>query len=175
MAKDLNKVMLTGRLGRDVDLKYTPSGQAVATFSVASDRSVRDESDPSGWKQETEWFRVVAWRDLAERIAKNLTKGRRVYIEGRIQTRDWTDQQGQKRTTTEVIANDYILLDSPNRQGSESADDEIGEAFNSAPAGRSSGNNGGSSRGNNGRTSDRFASKNPSNFEDELETEDIPF
>jgi single-strand DNA-binding protein len=174
MAKDLNKVMLTGRLGRDVDLKYTPSGQAVATFSVASDRSIRDESDPSGWKQETEWFRVVAWRDLAERIAKNLTKGRRVYIEGRIQTRDWTDQQGQKRTTTEVIANDYILLDSPNRQGTEGGDDEIGEAFNSAPAGRSNGNNGGNNRANS-RGSDRYASKNSSNYEDELETEDIPF
>lgn len=174
MAKDLNKVMLTGRLGRDVDLKYTPSGQAVATFSVASDRAIRDENGENGWRQETEWFRVVAWRDLAERIAKNLTKGTRVYIEGRIQTREWNDQQGQKQRTTEVIANDYIVLESRKQQGAEAGEDnDIDAAFNSAPANRNGNNGGGNNRGNN-RTSTRLAG-NSSGYEDDLETEDIPF
>lgn len=132
MSKDLNKVMFTGRLGRDVDLKYTPNGQAVATFSVASERAVRDDSDPSGWRQETEWFRVVAWNDLAERIAKNVNKGDRVYAEGRLQTREWTDQQGIKRYSTEMICSDYILLDSRAKKTAKNANNgyvEGDEAF----------------------------------------------
>ena len=115
MAKDYNKITLTGRLGNGregknpVDLKYMPSGTALATFSVASGRPVRDESEQSGWKDETEWFNVVAWDKLAERLA-DLPKGTHVLVEGRIQTRKWTDTQGNQRYTTEVVANDVLLL-----------------------------------------------------------------
>lgn len=112
MAKDLNKVMLTGRLGKDVDLRYTKEGTAVATFSVASGRNIRDASSESGWKEETEWFRVVAWKELAERYAEYLKKGCHVLVEGRLQTRKWVDKNNQERYTTEVIANDVMLLDS---------------------------------------------------------------
>jgi single-strand DNA-binding protein len=111
MAKDLNKVILSGRLGKDVKLSFTTQGgTAVATFSVASSRNVK-QSDES-WKEETEWFRCVAWRDLAERASSRLQKGSHVLIEGRLQTREWDDNQGQKHRTTEVIVNDIITLDS---------------------------------------------------------------
>ena len=116
MAKDLNKVMITGRLGRDPELRYTQSGDAVATFSVASDRAIRDEKEPSGFRDQTEWFRVVAWREMAERMTKVLVKGSRVYVEGRLQTQEYTDKQGQKQRSTEVVASDFIRLDSKNGQ-----------------------------------------------------------
>lgn len=115
MARDLNKVTLTGRLGKDVDFKITPSGTSVATFSVASNRPVK-QSD-GNWSDQTEWFRVVAWDKLAERCNTQLMKGRHVLIEGRLQTREWEDKQtGQKRQTTEVIATDMLTLD-PKREG----------------------------------------------------------
>lgn len=112
MAKDLNKVMITGRLGRDPELRYTQSGEAVATFSVASGRPTRDEREQSGWREETEWFRVVTWQGVAERAAEQLTKGNRVYVEGRLQTREYTDKQGQRQRSIEVIADDFIPLES---------------------------------------------------------------
>jgi len=109
MARDLNKVSLTGRLGKAVELRYTPSGSAVATFSVASNRPIKQPDN--SWKDEAEWFRIVAWDKLAERCAEQLTKGRHVYIEGRLQTRKWTDKTGQEKYTTEVVASDMITLD----------------------------------------------------------------
>lgn len=116
MSKDLNKVLLTGRLGRDTELRVTPGGNPVATFSVASNRPVK-QADGS-WTDQTEWFRVVAWDKLAERCAEQLTKGRHVLIEGRLQTRDWVDRQGQKRFTTEVIASNMLTLDKkPGTEG----------------------------------------------------------
>lgn len=111
MAKDLNKVMVTGRLGRDPELRFTQGGDAVCTFSVASDRAIRDEKEVSGWRNETEWFRVIAWRDMAERIGKQTAKGSKVYVEGRLQTQEYTDKQGQKQRSVEVICNDYIILE----------------------------------------------------------------
>jgi single-strand DNA-binding protein len=115
MARDLNKVMLTGRLGKNVDLRVTPNGRAVATFSVASGRNYKDGDN---WKEQTEWFRVVAWEKLAETCANKLKKGSHVFIEGRIQTREWQDKEGQKKTSTEVIATDMYLLDSKPKGGS---------------------------------------------------------
>lgn len=112
MARDLNKVMLTGRLGKDVEMRITPNGKAVATFSVASGRSYKDGND---WKEQTEWFRVIAWEKLAETCAKFLKKGSHVFIEGRLQTREWQDKDGQKRTSTEVIATDMYMLDSKSK------------------------------------------------------------
>lgn len=108
MAKDLNKVILTGRLGKEVEQRITPNGVAVATFSVASGRRVKDGDN---FKDQTEWFRVVAWDKLAETCSNFLKKGSHVCIEGRLQTREWVDQQGQKRFTTEVIATDMYILD----------------------------------------------------------------
>jgi single-strand DNA-binding protein len=109
MAKDLNKVQMTGRLGADPEMRYTPQGHAVTTFRVASNRTWRN---PEGETQEdTEWFRVVAWNRLAEICHQWLAKGSRVYVEGRMQTRQWQDQEGQPRSLSEVVANDVIILD----------------------------------------------------------------
>ena len=111
MAKDLNKVMLTGYLGADPEMRYTPQGSAVTTFRVASGRSWKS-SDGSA-HEETEWFRCVAWDKLGEICNQYLTKGTRVYIEGRLRTNKWQDKEtGQDRYSTEVIASDMIILSS---------------------------------------------------------------
>src|ERR687885_2611245 len=113
MSKDLNKVQLTGNLGRAPETRYTSQGSALTRFSVASSR--RWHTPEGDDREETEWFNVVAWNKLGEICAQYLQKGARVYIEGRLQTRSWDDQQtGQKRYMTEVIANDMIMLDSRN-------------------------------------------------------------
>ncbi len=123
----LNKAMIIGNLGRDPEMRYTPNGQAVTQFTVAVNRNFRG---PDGnWQEETEWFRVVAWGPLAERTAENLRKGRKVYVEGRIQTRQWEDKEGQKRNTTELVAQTVTALDRAAR--------EEGEFGGEAPSGRS--------------------------------------
>ena len=109
MAKDLNKVMIIGRLGKDPEMRYTPGGSPVTTFSVAAGRQWKDADGET--HEDTEWFRVVAWNKLAEICHQWLIKGSRVYIEGRMQTRQWQDQEGQTRYRTEVIASDMIMLD----------------------------------------------------------------
>jgi single-strand DNA-binding protein len=110
----LNKAMIIGNLGRDPEMRYTQSGQAVTQFTVAVNRNYKDSSGE--WKEETEWFRVVAWGPLAERTAEYLRKGRKVYVEGRLQTRSWEGQDGQKRYTTELIANTVTPLDPRPRE-----------------------------------------------------------
>jgi single-strand DNA-binding protein len=100
---DLNKVMLIGNLGRDPEMRFTANGSAVTTFTVATNRSY---PKPDGeWEKETEWFNVVTWNQLAERCSQNLQKGSRVYVEGRLQTRSWDGQDGQRHYRTEVVAN----------------------------------------------------------------------
>jgi single-strand DNA-binding protein len=115
MARGLNKVMLIGNLGKDPEMKYTPSGMPVTTFSVAVSRNWRTPEGEN--REETEWFRVVAWQKLAETCNEYLRKGSKVFIEGRLQTRKWTDQQGQERTMTEVVANEMVMLDSRPSDG----------------------------------------------------------
>jgi len=110
MARSLNKVELIGNLTRDPELRYTPAGNAVCTFGLATNRYWTTESGEK--KEETEFHRIVAWNKLAELCAQLLTKGRKVYVEGRLQTRRWTGQDGQDRTTTEIVINDMIILDS---------------------------------------------------------------
>ncbi|MGD8486982.1 MAG: single-stranded DNA-binding protein [Chloroflexota bacterium] len=111
----LNKCMIIGNLGRDPEMRYTPSGQAVTQFSVATNRNYRD---PQGeWQSEAEWFRVVVWGDQGERVAEYLRKGHKVYVEGRLQTRQWEDQSGNKRYTTELIANRVTSLERRDREG----------------------------------------------------------
>jgi single-strand DNA-binding protein len=110
MAGGLNKVMIIGNVGRDPEMRYTPSGAAVTSFSVAVSR--RWTTPDNQQRDETEWFNVVAWDKLAETCNQLITKGRKVYIEGRLQTRSWEGQDGQKRYRTEVIAGTMLLLDS---------------------------------------------------------------
>src|SRR5262250_2847981 len=109
MAKSVNKVILIGRLGKDPELKYTASGVPFCRFSMATDDVWNDKT--SGERQErTEWHNIVAWDRLAEICNQYLTKGRLVYIEGSLQTREWDDQEGNKRKTTEIRARDMVLL-----------------------------------------------------------------
>jgi single-strand DNA-binding protein len=108
MSRGLNKVMIIGRLGRDPEMRYTPSGRPVTTFSVATSRNW---TTSDGEKHiETEWFNIVAWGNLAEICNQFLTKGQQVYIEGRLQTRHWDDQEGHKHTSVEIIASEMIML-----------------------------------------------------------------
>jgi len=109
MARSLNKVQLIGNLTRDPELRYTPSGTAVCSFSIATNRSWT--TDTGEKHEEVDFHRIVAWSKLAELCSQFLTKGRKVYVEGRLSTRDWTTQDNQKRSTTEVVIDDMILLD----------------------------------------------------------------
>jgi single-strand DNA-binding protein len=110
-ARSLNKVILIGNLTRDPELRYTPSGTAVCTFSLATNR---DWVDSSGQKQEeVEYTRVVSWNKLAEICSQLLNKGRKVYVEGRLQTRTWQNQEGQEKQTTEVVISEMIALGEP--------------------------------------------------------------
>lgn len=104
----VNKAILVGNLGRDPELRYTQGGQAVVNFSIATSENWTDKS---GERQErTEWHRIVAWGKTGELCAQYLSKGRTVYIEGRIQTREWEDKEGQKRTTTEINAQNVTFI-----------------------------------------------------------------
>ena len=104
----VNKVILVGNLGRDPELRYTPQGTAVANFTMAT---TERWSDPSGEKKEkTEWHRIVAWGKQAEIVGEYLKKGKQVYVEGSLQTREWTDREGNKRYTTEVRAQRVQML-----------------------------------------------------------------
>jgi len=110
MSGSVNKVILIGRLGRDPELKYTPSGAPVAKFSLATDESFKDRT---GEKQNrTEWHNIVAWNKLAEICGEYLTKGKLVYIEGSIRSRQYEDQAGNKRTAYDIIANQMQMLGS---------------------------------------------------------------
>lgn len=115
MARSVNKVMLIGNLGRDPEVRYTASGQAVANFSVATSRSRKDPN--GGWIDETEWHRIVAFERTAETASQYLHKGSKVYVEGRIQSRKYTDNGGVERTVYEIVANDLTLLDARNAGG----------------------------------------------------------
>ena len=113
----VNKVILVGNLGKDVELRYTPGGAAVATLSMATTEVWNDKS--SGQRQEkTEWHRVVLWGKQAESLHEYLLKGRQIYIEGRLQTRQWDDRDGNKRYTTEIRADRVVLLGSRGAGGS---------------------------------------------------------
>ncbi len=107
MAGDLNKVMLIGRLGADPEIRYTQNGTAVATLSVATNFRVKRGEE---WEDQTEWHRVIAWNRLAEIASEYMSKGTKVYVEGRLQTRSWEDANGNKRWTTEIVARDISML-----------------------------------------------------------------
>jgi single-strand DNA-binding protein len=108
MSRGLNKVMIIGHLGRDPEMRYTPSGRPVTTFTVAVSRSWNTADGER--RTETEWFNIVAWGNLAEICKQYLYKGQQVYIDGRLQTRRWEDKEGQKHTSVEVVANEMMML-----------------------------------------------------------------
>lgn len=109
MARSINQVILMGNLTRDPELRQTPNGQSVVSFSLALNRAYKDKNDE--WQEATDYIDIVAWAGLAERVAQYLTKGRRCLVVGRMQSRSW-EQDGQKRSKVEVLANDVTFLDS---------------------------------------------------------------
>ncbi len=112
----VNKVILIGNLGRDPELRYTPGGQAVANFTLATSENWTNKNGER--EERTEWHRIVAWGRTAELCAQYLAKGRTVYIEGRLQTREWENKEGQKQRTTEVQAQTVQFLGGPRGEGS---------------------------------------------------------
>jgi single-strand DNA-binding protein len=132
MSRGLNKVMIIGHLGRDPEMRYTPSGRPVTTFTVATSRTWNTSDGER--HTETEWFNIVAWGNLAEICKQYLTKGQQVYIEGRLQTRRWEDTEGVKHTSIEIVANEMMMLgerrDNNQSQAGEAVEaDQIEDEF----------------------------------------------
>ncbi len=166
-SRSLNKVQLIGNLTRDPELRYTPTGAAVCTIGLATNRTWTTESGEK--KEETEFHRVVAWNKLAELCSQLLTKGRKIYVEGRLRTNSWTAQDGTQRTTTEVVIEDMIILDSrrpvtnvegESAESHESASVVAQPAVAAAPASK--------------KKTDEKKSEQPSQSED-VNPDDIPF
>lgn len=134
----VNKVILIGNLGKDPEIRYVNDNNPVANFSVATSESYKDKDGE--WQEITEWHNVVAWRALAERAEKYLKKGKQVYVEGKIRTRSWDDKDGNKRYTTEIVADTLQILG--RREEGEGGDNEGGYS-----GGSSRGQQGGSSYG----------------------------
>src|SRR5450432_2119339 len=130
-SRSVNKVILIGNLGRDAETKFTPSGVAMTRFAVATSRRWKDQQTGE-WKEETDWSNVVLWRQ--ENVGQYLTKGKQVYVEGRLQTRSYEDKDGQKKYSTEVVADEVMLLggrgDAPAMGGGA---DEFGQQPVSMP------------------------------------------
>lgn len=167
MARSLNRVELIGNLTRDPELRYTPQGTAVCTFGVATNRTW--QTDNGEKKEDTEFHRVVAWNKLAELCSQLLTKGRKVYVEGRLQTRSWTGQDGAQKSTTEIVINDMLILDSKRAGGfgdddfnaDQSVDDaSVDQSVEAAPA---------------KPAAKKAAKKEEQNFEEDINPDDIPF
>jgi single-strand DNA-binding protein len=117
-SRSVNKVILIGHLGRDAETRFTPAGVAVTSFSVATNRRWKDQQTGE-WKEETDWSNVVLWRQ--ENLANYLTKGKQVFVEGRLQTRSYDDKDGKKQYRTEVVADDVILLGGRGGEGMDAA------------------------------------------------------
>lgn len=120
----VNKVILVGNVGRDPELRYTQGGQPVASFSIATNERFKDKD--GNWKDRTEWHRIVAWARLAEVCGEYLRKGSQVYVEGRIQTRDWEDKEGNKRQTTEIVIQTMQMLGRRGEGGGAMGGDDRG-------------------------------------------------
>jgi single-strand DNA-binding protein len=117
-SRSVNKVILVGHLGKDAETRFTPSGVAVTSFSVATNRRWKDQQTGE-WKEETDWAKVVLWRQ--ENLANYLTKGKQIYVEGRLQTRSYDDKDGKKQYMTEVVADEVILLGGRGGEGGQEA------------------------------------------------------
>lgn len=126
-----NKIILIGNLGRDPELRYTPQGDAVCSFTMATSEKKKDKSGE--FQDVTTWFKVTLWRKQAENAAKYLSKGRQVYIEGRLGTEDWTDRDGKERYTLVVQATDMQFIGTKDDQGSRETSEPRGESQFSGP------------------------------------------
>jgi single-strand DNA-binding protein len=156
----VNKVILVGRLGRDPETRYTGGGQAVANFSLATDESYKDKNGER--QKRTEWHRITAWGKLAEICQQYLKKGTMVYIEGRIQSREWQDKEGQKRTSFDIVANTMKMLSS--------------RAEGAAAGGGASRSSGGDDfESHAAPAEDSYGGTAPSSGGPEISDEDIPF
>lgn len=156
-SRSINKVTLLGNLTRDPELKYTPNNTAVCTFGVATNRSWTTADGQT--KEEAQYHRIVAWQKLAELCSKLLTKGRKVYLEGRITYRDYLDKNGQQRHITEIVLDDFIVF-SDGRRDSQTDQDDQGSDSEDVPA----------------PDSENEESKSNANSNDEdVNPEDIPF
>lgn len=131
MSRGLNKVMVIGHLGRDPEMRYTPSGRPVTTFTIAVSRSWNTADGER--RSETEWFNIVAWGNLAEICKQYLHKGQQVYIEGRLQTRQWEDKEGQKHKNVEVVANEMMMLGDRRDNNKKSDDSDVNDDDLSEP------------------------------------------
>ena len=162
MARSVNKVILLGNLGKDPEVKYTPSGMAVARFSMATTDKVKDKD--GNWQDRTEWHNLVAFQRTAEIAAEYLKKGNKVYIEGRLHNDSWDDKEtGQKKYKTEIIVNELVLLGGPREGGGEG-----GGGYSGRGAGKSSG-------GFDQRTPEAEPSQANTSGGPEITDEDIPF
>jgi len=128
-SRSVNKVILLGNLGRDAETRFTPNGTARTTFSIATSRRWKDQQT-GDWKEETDWHNIVLWRQ--ENVANYLTKGRQVYVEGRLQTRNYEDKDGRKVCVTEVVAEDVILVGGRG-EGGGGGQDEHSQMVSSPP------------------------------------------
>jgi single-strand DNA-binding protein len=154
----VNKVILVGRLGRDPETRYTGGGQAVANFSLATDETYKDKSGER--QKRTEWHKIVVWGKQAEIAQQYLKKGSLIYVEGRIQSREWQDKEGQKRTSFEIVASNFRML---------------GGRADGAAAGASSSHGGGQSRPSDPDMEGGPMLEEPSVPGPEISDEDIPF
>lgn len=159
MARSLNRVELIGNLTRDPELRYTPQGTAVCTLGIATNRTWQTENGEK--KEDTEFHRIIAWNKLAELCSQLLTKGRKVYVEGRLQTRSWTGQDGAQRTITEIVISDMLILDSKRTadegyQDSGTVDEQAEKPEEAAPK----------------KTAGK---KEPVQVEEDINPDDIPF
>ena len=156
-SRSVNKVILIGRLGKDAESKFTPSGTSVATFSIATSWRQKDQQTGE-WKEHTDWHNIVLWR--AENVAPYLTKGTQVFVEGRLQTRNYENKEGKKVYVTEVVAEELILLGGRQGEGSGGSGDQPVSMPRSAP--RSSG-------------APQRASADDSSFDQGITDDDVPF
>lgn len=165
MARSLNKVQLIGNLTRDPELRYTPAGTAVCSFSIATNRNWT--TDTGEKKEEVEFHRIVAWNKLAELCSQFLTKGRKVFVEGRLSTRQWNAQDGTQKQTTEIIINDMILLDNKRSSTEEQASEEQVEEPSSAKPSEG--------EGKKEKTREKKEEVSQAPADEEIAPDDIPF
>lgn len=134
MSRSVNKVILVGNLGRDAETKFLPSGVSVTNFSIATERRWKDEKSGE-WRSESDWHNVTLWR--GEKVAEFLTKGKQVYVEGRLQTRSYEDKDGHKKYATDVVCSEVILLGGRDSGGSERSEEPVSRPRQqAAPASR---------------------------------------
>lgn len=157
MARSLNRVQLIGNLTRDPELRYTPSGTAVCSFSIATNRAWT--TDTGEKHEEAEFHRIVAWNKLAELCSQFLTKGRKVFLEGRLSTRSYNAQDGTAKSITEIVISDMILLDSRRQESSQDSDREEEKTEKKKPAPKK----------------ERQEKEEESSDEEQIAPDDIPF